>query len=206
MNIVFDLDGTLIDASERMYQLFQFLIPNSNFTKEEYWDLKRNKINHEMIIDKYFPNVDFESFNKEWLSLIETEKYLNMDVCYKDTISTLKMLKQNNRFILLTARQSKTNLLKELERLNMKEYFDLILVTEAKTDKQSLLENSKDILNITTSDLFISDMGKDIEIGKKLGLKTVGITHGFMNEGNLKDYNPTFIIHNLKEIKTTIDF
>ena len=36
---IFDLDGTLIDSSERMYKLFCELIPQTNLTKEEYWNL-----------------------------------------------------------------------------------------------------------------------------------------------------------------------
>ena len=49
MNIVFDFDGTIIDASERLYRLFQDLVPRSALSKEAYWALKRNKINHNMI-------------------------------------------------------------------------------------------------------------------------------------------------------------
>ena len=69
--IIFDLDGTLIDSSERMYRLFQDLVPESTFSKEEYWKLKRNKINHKVLLQMYFPDMDFEEFNKKWLSLIE---------------------------------------------------------------------------------------------------------------------------------------
>ena len=74
MKIFFDLDGTLVDASERLYRLFCDLIPECNFTKEEYWNLKRNKINHQMILEKYFPQYNFDEFNTKWLSLIEKEK------------------------------------------------------------------------------------------------------------------------------------
>ena len=67
MNIFFDLDGTLVDASERLYCLFCDLIPECTFTKEEYWDLKRNKINHQKILEKYFPQYNFSEFNFKWL-------------------------------------------------------------------------------------------------------------------------------------------
>ena len=83
-NILFDLDGTLIDSSNRLYNLFSDLIKKSKFTKDEYWNFKRNKINHEMIIQKFFPEENFEEFNEKWLSLIETEKYLLTDKLYPD--------------------------------------------------------------------------------------------------------------------------
>ena len=131
MNIIFDLDGTLVDSSERLYRLFNYLIPESMFSKEEYWSMKRNKINHQKIIETFFPIYSFVEFNERWLSLIETEKYLCLDKNYSDTKILLERLIQDD-VILLTARQSKKNLIKELERLEIKDYFSLILTTEAK--------------------------------------------------------------------------
>ena len=92
MNIIFDLDGTLIDSSERLYRLFQHLVPESTLTKDEYWNKKRNKIGHQQILEERFPMVDFEDFQRRWLGLIETEGYLSFDLCYPDTIETLKRL------------------------------------------------------------------------------------------------------------------
>ena len=36
MNIFFDLDGTLLDSKERLYYLFQHLVPECKFSFEEY--------------------------------------------------------------------------------------------------------------------------------------------------------------------------
>jgi phosphoglycolate phosphatase len=74
MNIFFDLDGTIFDSKERLYRLFQELVPQSNLTFEEYWSLKRNKIGHKTIIANYFKDIDFIQFEKKWMELIETKK------------------------------------------------------------------------------------------------------------------------------------
>ncbi len=79
MNIVFDLDGTLIDSSERMYRLFQTIVPESQLTKETYWALKRDKVSHKQLIERLFPQYDFDSFNSLWLNEIEKNKYLRLD-------------------------------------------------------------------------------------------------------------------------------
>ena len=113
MKILFDLDGTILDSSERLYRLFCELIPDCTFTKEDYWNLKRNKINHKMILEKYFSEYDFNEFNTKWLKLIEDEKYLKSDKLYDFTIPLLKSI--NNDIFLITARQSRKNLLEELE-------------------------------------------------------------------------------------------
>ena len=56
--IIFDLDGTLINSYDRLYFLFKLLVPECTFSKEEYWNLKRNKMNHKDIIEKYFPSMN----------------------------------------------------------------------------------------------------------------------------------------------------
>ena len=202
MNMIFDLDGTLIDASERMYRLFQKLIPESELTKEQYWALKRNKISHQMILEKSFPLHDFDSFQRAWLAQIEQEHYLDMDCNYPDTIAVLSALSRNYEIVLLTARQSKENLYHELERLGLKPFFSRILVTEARTGKNALLEKSD--LTKSDDDVFVSDMGKDILTGKALGYKTVGITHGFMSGEALRAYQPDHLINTLNQLLDVI--
>lgn len=201
MNIIFDLDGTLIDSSERLYRLFQRLVPESGFTKEKYWELKRDKINHQMILEKYFPQYDFDAFNRKWLKMIELPEYLKMDIIYPDTVDVLKQLSANNHLVLLTARQSRIGLFDELKRLNLTDYFSVILVTEAKQSKSQLLCDilGKTIIR-TQDDLFVGDMGIDICVGKKIGFKTVAISHGFMCKEKLMEYKPDILIDSLCEM------
>lgn len=202
MNIIFDLDGTLIDASERMYRLFQKLVPQSALTKNEYWGKKRNKINHQQLLEKEFPEIDFNEFNREWLSEIEKNYFLKMDCCYKDTIFTLHELRKNNNLYLLTSRQSKKNLFKELEHLKLIEFFDKIFVTEALKSKLDLLQAEMNINpgKIRSGDWFISDMGKDIQMGKNLNFFTIAISHGFMSKEKLLEYNPDRCVDELSEL------
>lgn len=202
MNIIFDLDGTLIDSSERMYCLFQELVPESEFTKEQYWDLKRDKINHRMILKRYFPEYQFDDFNKKWLNFIERDNYLEMDCNYPDTREVLQYLSHKGRIVLLTARQSKEGLYRELERLDLVSFFSHILVTEHKQSKIELIKAVN--LGIEEDDYFISDMGNDILEGNTLGYKTVGISHGFMNKEKLMEYNPDYLIDELSELKKLI--
>lgn len=203
MTIIFDLDGTLIDSSERLYRLFQSLVPESRLTKEKYWELKRNKVCHKDILSRFFPKYSFEDFNSAWMKQIELDDYLKLDDCYPDTIRVLKGLKGDSyMLVLLTARQSKIALYRELERFKMRVYFDNILVTEGKETKDELLEDAifMGCVPKGQGDLFISDMGKDIQIGNKLGYKTVAIDHGFMSKEMLKMYHPDYLVHSLSEI------
>ncbi|MGN0014152.1 MAG: HAD family hydrolase [Candidatus Gastranaerophilaceae bacterium] len=196
MKIFFDLDGTILDASDRLYCLFCDLIPECKFSKDEYWQLKRNKVNHKMILEKYFPEYDFETFNTRWLELIETDKYLSLDKIYIGVYELLEKLQKNNEIYLLTARQSKEKLFEELERLNLEKYFNEILVTENKKTKKDLLE----MLNLNDNDIFITDMGKDVQTAQSAGIRSVAVTYGFMCREKIKEYEPTYIRDSIEEI------
>ncbi len=207
MNIIFDLDGTLIDSSERLYQLFQYLVPMSQLSKNEYWNLKRNKIDHKMILEKYFKDIKFEDFNDRWMDLIETEEYLKLDKNYPNTIEILENLSQKCTLILLTARQSKKELDNELKRLGIIGFFSPIIVTEGTKSKKKLLLDAVNngLITKNPNDLFVSDMGKDILFGKECSYITIGISHGFMSKEKLIEYKPKYIIDDLNEIKMAID-
>ena len=138
MNLIFDLDGTLIDASDRMYTLFRELVPACKLSCEEYWDLKRSKHNHQYLIEKNHPKINYCEFHQRWLSLIEERRWLELDKVYEDTIAVLTGLYGTYRMILLTARQSRRNLLWETERLGLSGYFSEIYVTENLLSKEEL--------------------------------------------------------------------
>lgn len=203
MNYIFDLDGTLINSSERMYKLFCKLVPDCNLSKWEYWDYKRDKINHEMLLKNLYADYSFEEFNSIWMKEIETEYYLEMDNNYPDTIDVLTELKNNGKSMyLLTARQSRSGLMNELSRLGLLDYFDRVMITEgARSKEDALLDYASENEDIMSKDnYFVGDTGKDIQIGKKYGYKTIGITHGFMSRQRLEEYHPTMLIDELSEL------
>lgn len=202
MNYIFDLDGTLIDSSERIYRLFCYLVPQCRLSKEEYWNYKRDKINHKKLLSMLYPKVDFEEFNLKWMSLIEMKEYIDLDKKYPETIGTLEELREENKLYLLTARQSKNMLMYELDKLGLKLYFDVILTTEGCKSKEELLkECRKKIPELASNNnTFVSDMGEDVILGNKMHYNTIGISHGFMSKKRLKEYGPCRIIDELSEL------
>ncbi|GHT73790.1 pyrophosphatase PpaX [Bacteroidia bacterium] len=198
--ILFDLDGTLIDARKRLYDLFQYLVPLSRLTFEEYWDLKRNKINHHTILTTQFgySEFDYTAFEKNWLNLIETEEYLKKDMIFDGVIETLEKLKY--KIYLLTARQSVPMLHWQLKKLKLFDFFDDILVTEHKISKVDLLKKIK----LSSDDFFVGDTGLDILAGKEIGLKTIAVAYGFVAKEKLEEYQPDFIVNDFNEIKKII--
>lgn len=202
--IVFDLDGTLIDAGDRLYSLFQFLVPQSKLTCGEYWDLKRHKNTHAMILANRFgyDEREIRDFERRWLELIETEEYLNKDTVYSGVIEALNRLKRKNVLYLATARQSVETTIAELKRLGLFDFFNDVFVTEHKTTKEELIR--RHVASLSPDDVFVGDTGKDVQTGKALGMKTIAVSNGFLDPEILREYNPDNIIKDIRELEKNV--
>ncbi len=193
MRIFFDFDGTLIDSRMRLYQLFQHLVPSSTFTFDQYWALKRDKINHAQILKNYlsFGNEEIKHFEIEWLEQIEQDQWLQYDKplegvhAFLESLAFLKV-----ELFLVTARQSKAAVVRQLKNFQWASLFEEVLVTEQRTDKAQLM------LPYVTSkeDWMIGDTGADVQEGKKVGIKTAAVLTGFRTQEVLESYQPDMIL------------
>jgi|SRR6185437_15162466 len=200
MNIFFDLDGTLLDSRERLYQLFQHLVPDSNLSFNEYWELKRNKIGHKEILKTHFSYSEeaFTSFEKIWMERIELPEWLALDKPFNGITNYLKELKNKHSLYIITARQLEDLAIEQINQIGWKGLFEKILVTGKKMEKYDLIKAS---VKVSNEDWFVGDTGKDIQIGKKLDINTVAVLSGFLNRDKLEEYNPDLIVDNVNELK-----
>ncbi|RQO39113.1 HAD family hydrolase [Chryseobacterium sp. KBW03] len=201
MNIFFDLDGTLIDSRQRLYQLFQSLVPTSELSFDEYWALKRNKTSHkEIILSKFnYSNEQYSDFEKKWMSEIELEKWLQLDTPFEGIVDVLILLSKNHDLFVVTARQSESIALEQIKSFGWENIFTKILVTQQQQEKHDLIKNA---VRVTPEDWFIGDTGKDIQTGKLLGIKTAAVLSGFLSKESLLPYQPDIIINTVLDLKT----
>jgi phosphoglycolate phosphatase len=204
MNIFFDLDGTLINSKIRLFNLFQDLVPQSNFTFEEYWNLKKQKINHKDILINYFNFNDSQinHFQNKWMELIESETYLKFDIPFKGTTEYFLDLKQKGYLLyVVTARQLKEKAAEQIASFGWAKIFAEILVTEQKNTKESLIFP---YLNDKANSYMVGDTGSDVNVGKKLNIKTVAVLSGFLSEKVLKTYKPDYTFKNIIDFKPNL--
>jgi phosphoglycolate phosphatase len=199
MKILFDLDGTVIDSRLRLYRLFCDITSQTLLSFGDYWNLKRSMINHEMILTNYFQytNKEYLAFEKKWLSLIETDDYLKYDKPFDFTKNVLQVLKsKNHQLYLVTARQSKENVYKQLTEFELFILFEHIFVTESKKSKLELLQEAE--LQLCNDDILVGDTGLDIKTAKALHLKSGAVLSGFRNKDILNKYLPDFIENDIQ--------
>lgn len=200
MNIIIDLDGTLIDSKVRLYNLFIHLCPELRISYEEYWNYKLNKISNVQILERALSAEPAfrESFISRWMELIEEDHYLDNDVPFEGIASALGRLQVDASLHLCTARQFEDKAIAQLERFNLLQYFDQILVTRQTRTKFDLIKSN---IDLHADDWLIGDTGRDIETGKALGIKTCAVTSGFLSEEMLKAYSPDLLINSFTEFK-----
>jgi len=201
VNLIFDLDGTLICAKERLFTLFSDLVPESKLTFEQYWDLKFSRLTNLDILNHKFgySKSDQAAFESNWMASIEDESYLSMDKPIVGVFSYLDSIKCFHNLYLCTNRQFKDQLFEQLTRLDLLGFFIRVLVTEQKKSKIELIES--EVENLSGVDWLIGDTGKDMQAGKALKLRTCAVLSGFMNRTSLIEYQPDLIVDDVTLLK-----
>ncbi len=192
-NIFFDLDGTLIDPRIRLHSLFQELAPESEFSFDEYWKIKRQRINQKKILTKWFnyPEEKIHKFKRAWMEKVEEPHRLKQDILFGYTENVLASLSKKYDLYLVTARQFEDRVHSQLEDYNIKSFFKKILVTKQKGPKSELIKNN---VSYYPGDIFIGDTGEDVMTAKELGIKTIAVYSGCLSKEILKEYNPDLIV------------
>ncbi|MBQ8630090.1 MAG: HAD family hydrolase [Alphaproteobacteria bacterium] len=190
--IFFDFDGTLINSQRRLYDLFCELCPESQMSYDDYWKIKRNRINQKDFLKKYFAYDDerIREFHRLWLQKIEEEERIAKDSPIKEMNDVLIRLNRTHQLYLITNRQDSSKVFRQLEQFGWKHLFKEVLVTRQKKSKQNLIKQTGCIL---PGDIFVSDTGEDIVAAKELGMISIAVCWGVLNKNILLEYHPDFL-------------
>ena len=193
MNLVFDLDGTLIDSRLRLYRLFRRLAPTSQLSHTTYWSLKQNKVSNETILAKTldFDAIAIQRFTAAWMEHIEAPEFLALDTNFPGMHEALSRLGKQARLHVCTARQHRRPVIDQLDHLGLLPYFDSVMVTGQTQGKEHLIAA---IPELDPQDWILGDTGKDIQVGQALGIKTCAVLSGFLSEQSLHPYGPDLIL------------
>jgi len=203
--IFFDLDGTILDVSERVYQVYKIILKKYDkkfLSKKEYINLKKNKEPIVDILKKTGADDILSRFNKEWAENIEKQDFLSLDKLSSLTKKFLLELSNNHELVLVTLRDSAKNLKTELQEKKIENIFDKILVKSGKGIQEKWkikYRLIKEYGNYKGS-IFVGDTETDILAGKELGLKTIAVTSGMRSRQFLEKHKPDLLVRDIFEI------
>lgn len=204
LKVFFDLDGTLLDVSERNYRVYSELVAEFGGTpmpKDVYWDLKRKKTKWPVLLPKsqLSPNLE-DAFLESFIPRIEAIEYLRLDVLFPDSLSVVAALAARYSCDLVSLRRNAANLEEELAWLNLRPHFTKVLSGHSESDgydkKIELIRNELG----GGKGVIIGDTEADIVTGKELGLTTIAVTSGIRDEHFLRALEPDYIVKHISEV------
>lgn len=181
-NIIFDLDGTLIDSSEGIIRSISEVSKDYNLKKISKFKIKQAiGPSLENLIDTLFPSIDLKT--KKYIIKGFIKKYDdNYCLLYKSLFKkdTLEYLKKNNILGIITNKRS-TPTKKILKKSKMEKIFDFVICSDTFSKKNTKKDNyllikkvySRYQKNLKT--FYIGDTKGDLNFSKNAGLTFIGI-------------------------------
>ncbi|NGX28408.1 MAG: Pyrophosphatase PpaX [Candidatus Anoxychlamydiales bacterium] len=212
----FDLDGTILDVSERYYQIYTHILKKYRYkylSKKEYWTLKRNKTSEAEILRLTKAEDIKDLYVQLFQNLIESDNFLILDKIWPDLKETyFELFKKNTSFI-VTLRKNRKTLINQLKRLNLLKMFSNVYSDEQKkinknktNPKIQILEKVLVKNNVDKSNcFFIGDTETDIKTGKFFSMSTIALSFGIRSPDILKTFNPHIIFDTQKQFKNYLE-
>ena len=204
MNIFVDLDGTLIDARWRLYQLFCDASGRTGLSFSRYWQLKRDARTNEWILTRLLgsDHRSVSNFTDKWFRLVETRKYLALDRPFHFAKSVLRDLSRNNQITIITARRNEYAARQQIYRMGFDPFVADVLATGATDSKAGRLSQSK--ISIGLGDFVVGDTEADIQLASSLGVRSASVLSGVRSRRCLASYRPDFIFPDLRAFRDRV--
>lgn len=199
--VIFDIDGTLLDVTEFIYQAFEHTL--------HAYGMKTSREEMSIYIGQPLEDCYKGLTSLEETSLLEETHRLfqgeNLHLSQpfpgvKDMLASLK--EQGIKIVALTTR-SRRNSLATLQMAGIFPFFDLFLSREdlikQKPDPEGIIKALTHFGLSSQDALMVGDTDVDILAGKYAKVGTIGVTYGFHKE-KIKESNPDYVAHGISDI------
>lgn len=204
MNVCFDLDGTLLDVSNRHYQVYVAAVEwlhGKPLTKRRYWELKRRRTEVPRLLAESSLSPEVASrYMERFVELIETPQMLTKDRLIVGAEASLKELSGSHSLYLVTLRRSRSDLRDQLRQLRIEQYFNRILVSQTGDEPyKKKMELIRRIPNFGEG-VVVGDTEADIVAAKRLNLRAVAVRSGVRNGEYLNTLDADFVLDGIREL------
>ncbi len=199
--ILFDIDGTLLDTHEYIYQAFEASL----------------KKHHKPIPRKELQKIMGKPLEECYRILTKLENVSNLagehntfQVAnpqlvkpFPNTVSTLEHLKEKGMLISAVTTRAGSTVKQTLEETGLIHYLNYIVafedVTNPKPDPEGI-RKALTYFEIKPEDaMMVGDSDVDVMAGQNAGVTTVGVTYGFHGK-KIVQTKPDYVIDDIKEI------
>jgi len=199
--ILFDVDGTLLDTTEYIYQAFEHSL------RKHHKLLKRDHIG--TIMGKPLEECYHILTTKDDVSHLAQshndfqKENPHLSFAFPNALKTLQFLKEKKYNIAAVTTRRKNTAIETLEVSNILPLLDFVVtvddVTHPKPNPEPI-QKALDFFGVESSAaIMVGDSPDDVQAGKNAGTKTIGVTYGFHGE-KIRNENPDYIIEAIDEV------
>ena len=202
MRIFLDLDGTILDISNKYNHLYSSLRNKYGLRDLDYWKIRSSGIGFEKaLLSAGISSGRLSEFRNEWSAAIERDDALKHDLLFEGVWDKLHNLSVGNDIFLCTARANSESLLVQLGRLGIRDVFAELLMTKNAAPKSQTISDyyARNSIGRSEDDWLIGDTQSDIQAGQSIGIRTCGVTTGLSTELMLKDAGATKVLDRLTQ-------
>lgn len=200
--VMFDLDGTLINAYEAIYETLNYTLKQLGYDREETYESAKRAVGlgDKKFIENFFRSSDIDKalkiYNQYHVSIIKNKIYL-MDGA-KDVLAYLK---NKGIFLAVVSNRPSISGFPLLKNLGIKNYFQRItfgdMVQNPKPNPQ-MLEDTLKFFHIEKNQIiFVGDMTVDIQTGKNADVFIAAVSTGSSYAEELKGFHPDLLYPSL---------
>lgn len=209
-NILFDLDGTLIDSKQGIVnsikyaldffninvedekKLYKFIGPPLRESFKKYY--KFNEEDTELAVEKY------REYYKE-KGVFQNHLYVGID-------NLLKELVNNGKNLIIATSKPEMFAKKIIEDLEINDYFSFICGSTLDSSREKKADVIKHILttnNLKTEDcVMIGDKSQDVIGAQKTGIDSIGVLYGYGDYDELVNAKATYIVDSVKLLQSKL--
>ena len=200
--ILFDLDGTLLDTNRLIHESFVYTLEQYGF---QFSDEEILQFNGPPLVHT-FTELNPEKVN-EMVQTYRTHNLARHDdyvTLFPNVKETLAQLKQKGIKTAVVSAKMRPGVDKGLQFTGIEPYFDTIVtiddVHHPKPHPESLQLAMDRLDSKQENTLMIGDNYHDIEAGNRAEVDTVAVSWTHKGIDFLKQYNPTYVIDDMKQL------
>jgi len=206
--LLFDLDGTLVDSNELIFQTFEHLFQEhlgKTIPRDEIVNTFGKPL--EEVMESYFPNQGY----------LYAQHYRSYNIANHDELTTLcpqvieglEYFKSKGLKIALVTSKARPTADKSLQLFHLENYFDVIITPELTVKHKphpAPALKALEYLKIPPQDaIMIGDSPYDIQCGRAAGCKTAAVSYSAYSIEKLLAASPDYIIDTISELDAYLD-
>ena len=203
--VFFDIDGTLLNTHEYIYQSFEFALAKHHkpILRKELQKIMGKPLDECYRILTKMQKIDELSASHRQFQ----HKNPHLVIPFPNTISTLEKLKEKGLLIAAISTRARDTVDQTLEETQIMHYINYILgfddVIEPKPSPEGI-QKALTYFGLKPQDaIMVGDSPVDVLAGKNAKTQTVGVTYGFHGE-KIAEAKPDYVVDDIKEILTIL--